>query len=415
MRPLVPTLLSCLFVLTSCAERTQDDLTTPDTRAENRVPLEITCWHPSLLKTRSADPDETLITDINLFIFNEEGLLEEQRFLRGRKGEQMSVQTSLLKDVRYTLCACANFSFPLNGIRTLDDLRTYRFYLAYPDEYSRGMPMTGMLEGIQISEPGSLSIPLERMMAKVSLRIDRSRLDSGVRLYIRSVEIGNCPRSACLFGESAAQGSADTFPVGFLKTYREVDALNTEDTPGMSREVSVYLLENIQQELHPTACSYIEIKAEYYSADAHTEPGNYLIYRFYIGESEGSYSLRRNCHYHFTVFPEGNGMNGDAWHVDRSGLTSATTGSIRIMPSGFIVGKIGEEIHVWAEFSPQDAPFDIGMEELEFDRGRGIYDYRIDEDGHGVTLTLRKSGSGILYMEAGAPVNDAAMAIVLVE
>ena len=108
-------------------------------------------------------------------------------------------------------------------------------------------------------------------------------------------------------------------------------------------------------------------------------------------------------------------MNGDAWHVDRSGLTSATTGSIRIMPSGFIVGKIGEEIHVWAEFSPQDAPFDIGMEELEFDRGRGIYDYRIDEDGHGVTLTLRKSGSGILYMEAGAPVNDAAMAIVLVE
>ena len=69
MRPLVPTLLSCLFVLTSCAERTQDDLTTPDTRAENRVPLEITCWHPSLLKTRSADPDETLITDINLFIF----------------------------------------------------------------------------------------------------------------------------------------------------------------------------------------------------------------------------------------------------------------------------------------------------------------------------------------------------------
>ena len=59
--------------------------------------------------------------------------------------------------------------------------------------------------------------------------------------------------------------------------------------------------------------------------------------------------------------------------------------------------------------TPSWTPFDIGIEYLEADKAEGIYDYVIDEDGYGVTLTLKSPGTGLIYMEAGYPINDAAL------
>ena len=46
------------------------------------------------------------------------------------------------------------------------------------------------------------------------------------------------------------------------------------------------------------------------------------------------------------------------------------------------------------------------------DKKEGIYDFEIDEDGHGAVLTLTGPGRGLIYMEAGEPVNEAAMWII---
>jgi hypothetical protein len=46
------------------------------------------------------------------------------------------------------------------------------------------------------------------------------------------------------------------------------------------------------------------------------------------------------------------------------------------------------------------------------DKEAGIYDYVIDEDGHGATLTFTGPGRGLIYMEAGEPVNEAALWII---
>ena len=81
-------------------------------------------------------------------------------------------------------------------------------------------------------------------------------------------------------------------------------------------------------------------------------------------------------------------------------------------PSGFIQGNPGDVIHVRCEYHPDVAPFDIGMEELEYDSSRGIYDYVIDEDAKGVRITLKSPGTGILYMSAGEPVNETGMLVV---
>jgi hypothetical protein len=52
------------------------------------------------------------------------------------------------------------------------------------------------------------------------------------------------------------------------------------------------------------------------------------------------------------------------------------------------------------------------MEELEYDRERGIYDFVIDSDRKGVSLTLKNPGTGILYMTAGSPVNETGMLVI---
>jgi hypothetical protein len=49
---------------------------------------------------------------------------------------------------------------------------------------------------------------------------------------------------------------------------------------------------------------------------------------------------------------------------------------------------------------------------MEDDKAEGIYDYVVDEDGHGATLTLTGPGTGLIYMEAGEPVNDSALFII---
>ena len=46
------------------------------------------------------------------------------------------------------------------------------------------------------------------------------------------------------------------------------------------------------------------------------------------------------------------------------------------------------------------------------DKAEGIYDYEIDPDGHGAVLTLTGPGTGLIYMEAGDPVNEAALFVI---
>ena len=49
---------------------------------------------------------------------------------------------------------------------------------------------------------------------------------------------------------------------------------------------------------------------------------------------------------------------------------------------------------------------------MEEDKSEGIYDYEIDPDGHGVTLTFTGPGRGMIYMKAGSPINQSALFVI---
>lgn len=282
-------------------------------------------------ETRSGNPPEEIVDDVNLFIFNGEGVLKEHLYMKeaGNKG----VRASLFKEEPYTIYACANLGYRMPE-RTMEEMDNMRFFLTYPDEFSHGMPMSGIARDVTVGEDKEITLEIRRCMAKVEVRLDRSGLYSGIDLEVKRVETGACPRWAFLFRESKVLSSEDLFLSGYYKDGR---ALNTDAGNGLSRPETLYLLENCQGNLLEDAtgpedkifpaldrtgelCSWIEIHATYYSSRYYTRPGEFLVYRFYLGEDLCNFDVRRNVSYSFTVRPEGNGLNESSWRVDRSAI-----------------------------------------------------------------------------------------------
>lgn len=322
-------LLFLLLVLAACTRETEPYTT-----------LALILKPQGTFSTRAGDPDDTRITDYNLYIFNAFGVLEERVYVPARSlklvNGKVQYKTTLLRDVPYTLVAAANLGYEL-PFRTLEEAREYRYHMAYPDEYSQGLPMVTFREGMVAGDDGELEVPLERLMARVELRIDRSRLHSDIQFKVTDVRIGACPASVKLAGPSRVSGKQDTFSRGYAKAGMEVSALNEGAGDGLSRSVSVYLLENCQGNLlenvltdsgkvftdgtYQDICSYIEIRAEYHSPSHHTGVGDRLVYRFYLGEDRNNFDVFRNTWYHITVCPTGDGLSEDSWRVNKGALT----------------------------------------------------------------------------------------------
>ena len=375
---------------------------------------------------KAMDPDEDMVSDVSIMIFDERGEAEECIWL---PNGETTVEAPLVLGKTYSFRACANF-----GYRTFADhiseLDETIFYMAYPDEYSKGMPMYASADGIRIGEDCRVDLKLKRLMAKISIRMDRRRLSKGVEMNVVGVRIGNCPKSVKVFGSSSVSSHDQCFGMGFSRDDAQTSVLNTLSQDDISGAVSLYMLENMQGEIsgpidsdagkvfdeqdhRKDVCSYIEMDIEYLSHEKYSESP--LVYRFYLGDSRTNLDVERNCHYRITVCPEDDGLNGDGWRVDKSGLSDLGPTYFRSYPTPYIRGKIGDKVHIGCVFSPPNTPFDVGESYMRDDKETGIYDYEIDPDGHGAVLTLTGPGRGWIYMEAGEPVNDGALFVIEVD
>lgn len=376
--------------------------------------------------SRSMDPDEYMISDLSIMIFDENGDAEECIWL---PNGQTQTEIPLVLGKRYTFRACANF-----GYRTyadhIDELEEMVYYMAFPDEYSKGMPMYAAADDIRIGEDAAVTLRLTRLMSKISLRMDRRRLSRGVQMNVTGVLIGNCPKSVKVFRPSSVKDNDQCFSMGFSRDDAQAAILNTISEDNMSGILTLYMLENMQGDLDDSikedaekvfaendhrreVCSYIEMEIEYLSYEQYSEKP--LIYRFYLGDSMTNLDVERNCHYHITVCPEDDGLKGDGWRVDKSGMSDLGPTFLKSYPSSYIRGKIGDKIHLGCLISPPHAPFDVGESYMADDKAAGIYDYEIDPDGLGAVLTLTGPGRGWIYMEAGEPIDDGALFVIEVD
>lgn len=399
----------------------------PGERVMGELVMELVSGAPA----RSTPPDEWLVSDINLLIYNEEGLLEERRYYPARSfsatGGAVRLRTSLLTEAAYDIFIAANIGYALPALGR-EEVESYRYHMAYPDEYSRGMPMCARLDGFVSHGEPSVTVPLIRAMARIDLRLDRSKLDSDVSFQVTAVTIGNGPSSVCLFGDSRAESASQVFAGGYTLNDRQVQPLNTDQTVGVSKPVSLYLLENLQGDLldtederektfsegrYPQVCSYLEIKGSYHSNAWHTRPGETVSYRFYLGDGPGNFDIYRNTACEVTVCLEGDGLSEEGWRVDKGELVSET--SFDLHPAAYNECQPGDDYRIWCDVFPEDTPFEIDPVAWDDDEGvHNLYTYDIDPDGHGITLHTRKGGSALVYFKAGPPVNRDTLALLVI-
>ena len=198
------------------------------------------------------------------------------------------------------------------------------------------------------------------------------------------------------------------FLTGFNKAGSAADPLNREIAAGRSREVRLYMLENLLDKEEKLA-SFVEIELEYNSRTLHNKPGEYLKYRFKTGE------IRRNTDYRFTVTPSGNGLNGDSWRIDKDALqVKESAKRFDLLPAAYNVCTVSDTFHLWCDVFPEDAPMEIEFLAYEDDeKVAALYDYEIDNNGHGVRLMPHKDGAALIYFKAGPPVSRDTLAMVV--
>ena len=386
----------------------------------------------SRIPTRSALPDEQLVSDVNLLIYNAEGLLEERRFYSARQlaaaDGTFRIRTDLLTGVPYDIFVAANLGYALQPL-SREAVESYRYHMAYPDEYSHGMPMSGRLDGYVSDGAEEVRIPLVRTMARIDLYLDRTKLDSDVNFQVTSVVIGNGPSSVLLFGDSKAESATQVFAGGFSLDGRQVQALNIDQSPGISGRVSLYLPENLQGDLLETGderekvfsegrydkvCSYLEIRGTYHSGSWHTQAGEPLIYRFYLGDGPGNFDISRNTACRVTVHLEGTGLGENGWRVDKSRLVPETR--FNLHPAAYNECRSGDDFHLWCDVYPSDVDFEIEPVSWDDDEHiHNVYSYEVDPDGHGLMIHALKGGTALVYFKAGPPVDRDTLALVVID
>ena len=384
------------------------------------------------IPTRSALPDEQLVSDINLLIFNPEGLMEERRYWSAREFSvtegTVRLRTDLLTEVPYDIFVAANLGYALPPL-SREAIESYRYHLAYPDEYSRGIPMSGRLDACVSGGEAEIRIPLVRTMARIDLNLDRTKLDSDVSFQVTSVIVGNGPSSVMLFGDSRAESATQIFAGGFSLDGRQVQALNIDQRPGVSGIVSLYLPENLQGDLLETddergkvftegsydkVCSYLEIRGSYHSPSCHTQAGESLIYRFYLGDGPGNFDVYRNTAYKVTVHLEGTGLGEDGWRVDKSRLIQETR--FNLHPAAYNECRSGDDFHLWCEVYPSEVDFEIEPVAWDDDENiHRVYSYDVDPDGHGLMIHALKGGTALVYFKAGPPVDRDTLALLVID
>ena len=385
-------LITIGIVCCGCISENTDDI------CQTKTSVRISFGYPS--DHTKSETDE--IQDISLLVFDHTGLAEKCLWFDHDASE---INLDLIQGNTYSFYACVNFGYQVSA-DNISQLQRLSFQLKDVQSLSETIPACGVAANVTITKDMNFSITVERLCSRINVTMDKSRLSDDVNLKVTGIRICKTPQEVPVFCYNG-DFIVPLLLEGFSLNEEEADILNRLDQEGIGDKVCLYMLEDIMGD------SYLEIEMDYLSY-TYFNHGGPLIYRTYIGEDGQNHGVKRNSRYNITIQPEADGLSEDNWKVDKTYLQEFGPSRFASFPESYQQGEIGDTLHLWCELYPPHAPFDVGLDYLEEDRANGIYDYIIDEDGHGVRLILKKPGVGLVYMEAGAPVNEAAMWFIVV-
>lgn len=276
----------------------------------------ITIGFDTFEKTKSSNISHNIV-DVNLFIFNDNQELTHHLYLNS--GSSTTLEISYGNKTIAAIANVGNKNF--SHCTTLANLR---------ESVHSSMAGTGgntIFSG-QITQQltpsnKSITIPLTRMVSKITYLFDKTNLDPLVNISITKIQLINTP-SECYYLSTNRPNQSKIISFGdFLEGGNLEPSSHDNAAP-------LYMFENMQGTIgtnsnivtkHPgskeSVCTYVEITADYTSPN---KAGTIKYKNFLGSNTTNNYDITRGKHYKETIKFNGSSINETSWRVDVSNL-----------------------------------------------------------------------------------------------
>lgn len=357
------------------------------------------------------------ISRLDLFVFNDDPLmrLDSYSSLSRPSTPYISVTSSTGDKILVVLANCDIDGLDISDFWNYEALEDIRCSLK--DEDPSSPVMSGechFCAGADCYSPVQLTpvlsnICIDYLKCNFAGRGYRSTTLGNASVYLTNIS-GDCEvmrQDGFRITELQNSGALD---IKYLDTMRHPEMIYRKITPGQWSPVNLYCYPNDSADgvlgsphTRLVIQGDIDGRTYYYPIEVNQDG---------FGYSSGTRGISRNIKYSYSITVTKKGSTDPDVLVSPDEVVEQ--GWIKLHPGNLVTGTNGEKVHIWCEVYPEGTSLDICREDLDFDVERGIYDYEMDPDGYGVTLTLKENGTGMFTIDAGPPVNDGFLVIVMV-
>lgn len=319
------------------------------------VEVDLRCIDAATASTKSSlGTSETAVSNADIFVFDaSSGILDQAVYCNGG-----TPSLSLVKGHKYNIYVLANVGDVTSAVKASFAAESafaagYRHSFAsfgsitaygFPMASRGGVPFTG-------GSSASLSVPVDRMVARYNVKVDRSAL-SGSTLTVKSVSVRQNALSFLPFG-SAGERFSTSVCNGDSASASDISTLNAGGT------VTFYVLENRQGVLLPSngdpwakvpgnissrkdCCTYLEMVCSYSSDSRRCDNATY---RMYLGaDATKDFNVTRNSVYTLTLRPTDAGSGTVSWKIDPGDVLTYTH-ELVISPSSAAISIGGTQTY----------------------------------------------------------------------
>lgn len=341
MREYVFNLLIGLMFLSSC---TLAEIQTGNTEQEpvtETVPVRFTARETD--RTRSSiDPDEHQVRDMTVYAFHD-GMLADEAYVTGKDEAVLELSSGM----SYNIYAVANMGYIKADADEADFLSSLSYSIAGLSDLSEDLPMACFYGELQVgTRRQTVGLDLERLVAKISLSVDRNALMEGLQVKsARLCQSSSVVRPFKWHGKGGSRAEMESEVIdGDFATVSDLIALND------GGEIVFYALENCQGILLPEnddpfcktpdmlgdkkdLCTYLEVSCVFGSEGL---LDGWVDYRIYIGLDEvTSFDVPGNACIDVSLHLTDNGLKNVSWKVDAD-IT---------VRDGYVTGVVSEGMH----------------------------------------------------------------------
>lgn len=302
----------------SCSEKME--LPEPQsTGSEGPVKVSVSFEEGMTLTKSSYSASEKGISNLCLFVFNSSGTKLFGQYYTSTSGISLSLPAGT-----YTFKAVANMGNITSSIASLSSYNSYTYSFTNAS-LSSAFPMSGGGSQTVSATSTSVTISLERLVAKFALKVSKTGIKKGT-LTVKSVTLKNIAgvvKPSASWGVTAANqlltngDSSSSSDVSSLNSGNSVTFYVPENMQGTESSITASKDKTPQHNyssVRSGLCTYLEVACSYFNGADEIDD---VTYRMYLGaNATSSFDIARNTSYSITLSPDSDHIYDGTWKCE---------------------------------------------------------------------------------------------------